>query len=212
MRDVRALTADYEHWLGGHIPLDRAELRRKHDELAHDEYRFLRGTYYLWLVRAAAEVPEVFGHAAVPLVGDLHVENYGTWRDQDQVRRWGVNDLDELARGSWLLDLVRLATSAVLAPHLSLGQHEVCDTVLASWYAATPGAAVDLRDAPRLAPLVGLDRGGGRADGWRSAAGTIARRAPRSVESGRSRPEVSSASAAARATLQAAPAPPPPHR
>jgi len=154
MRDVRALTADYEHWLGGHIPLDRAELRRKHDELAHDEYRFLRGTYYLWLVRAAAEVPEVFGHAAVPLVGDLHVENYGTWRDQDQVRRWGVNDLDELARGSWLLDLVRLATSAVLAPHLSLGQHEVCDTVLASWYAATPGAAVDLRDAPRLAPLV----------------------------------------------------------
>ena len=154
MPDVRTLTADYERWLGDRIPLERDELRRKHDELAHDEYRFLRGTYYLWLVRAAAEVPDAFGHAAVPLVGDLHVENYGTWRDHDQVHRWGVNDLDELARGSWLLDLVRLATSAVLAPHFSLSEHEVCDTVLTSWYAAAPGAAVDLRDAPDLAPLV----------------------------------------------------------
>lgn len=154
MPDVRTLTADYERWLGDRIPLERDELRRKHDELAHDEYRFLRGTYYLWLVRAAAEVPDAFGHAAVPLVGDLHVENYGTWRDHDQVRRWGVNDLDELARGSWLLDLVRLATSAVLAPHFSLSEHEVCDTVLTSWYAAAPGAAVDLGDAPHLAPLV----------------------------------------------------------
>jgi hypothetical protein len=154
MPDGRALTADYERWLGRSIPLDRAELDRKHDELIHDEYRFLRGTYYLWLVRAAAEVPAAFARAQVPLVGDLHVENYGTWRDHAQVRRWGVNDLDELARGSWLLDLVRLAASAVLAPHLPLGQHEVCDTVLAAWYAATPGAAVDLRDAPHLAPLV----------------------------------------------------------
>jgi hypothetical protein len=42
----------------------------------------------------------------------------------------------------------------VLAPHLALGEHEVCDTVLAARYAATPAAAVDLRDAPHLAPLV----------------------------------------------------------
>jgi hypothetical protein len=156
MADVRALTADYEAWLGARIPLDPADLARKHEETAHDEYRFLRGTYYLWLVRVAAEIPQAFGHASVPLVGDLHVENYGTWRDRDQIRRWGVNDLDELARGPWLLDLVRLATSAVLAPHLTLGDHEVCDTVLTAWYDASPGPSVDLRDADaaHLAPLV----------------------------------------------------------
>jgi Uncharacterized protein conserved in bacteria (DUF2252) len=152
--DARELTTDYEHWLGLQIPIDEAELGLKHHELAQDEYRFLRGTYYLWLVRAAAEVPDAFARTSVPLVGDLHVENYGTWRDHDQIRRWGVNDLDELARGSWLLDLVRLAVSAVLAPHVVLDDHEVCDTVLASWYAASPGAAVDLREAPHLAPLV----------------------------------------------------------
>jgi hypothetical protein len=154
--DVTALTADYERWLASQVPLDAADLARKHDEMSRDEYRFLRGTYYLWLVRAAAEIPQGFDHASVPLVGDLHVENFGTWRDHDQVRRWGVNDLDELARGPWLLDLVRLATSAVLAPHLTLGDHEVCDTVLSAWYDATPGPSFDLRepDAAHLAPLV----------------------------------------------------------
>lgn len=154
MAEVARLTADYEHWLGLQIPLDEAQLRHKHEELAGDEYRFLRGTYYLWLLRAATEVPEAMTRAGVPLVGDLHVENYGTWRDADQVRRWGVNDLDELARGPWLLDLLRLAVSAVLAPHLTLDDDDVCDTVLGSWYAATPGSAVDLRDAPHLEPLV----------------------------------------------------------
>lgn len=154
MAEVRELTAEYEEWLGRQIPLDRSALRDKHHELAHDEYRFLRGTYYLWLVRVAKEAPEVLAKAPVPLVGDLHVENYGTWRDQAQVRRWGVNDLDELARGSWLLDLLRLAVSAVLAPHLTLADDEVCDAVLSSWHAATPGVAVDLRDAPHLEPLV----------------------------------------------------------
>jgi len=53
-----------------------------------------------------------------------------------------------------VLDLVRLATSAVLAPHLALGDREVCDTVLKSWYDAEPGPSVDLRDAPHLATLV----------------------------------------------------------
>jgi Uncharacterized protein conserved in bacteria (DUF2252) len=156
MADVPALTAAYEGWLGSQIPLDAADLARKHDEMARDEYRFLRGTYYLWLVRTAAEIPQAFDHAFVPLVGDLHVENFGTWRDRDQVRRWGVNDLDELARGPWLLDLVRLATSAVLAPHLTLDDHEVSDTVLSAWYDATPGPSVDLgdADASHLGPLV----------------------------------------------------------
>jgi uncharacterized protein (DUF2252 family) len=154
MRDARAITRDYESWLARQIPVVRGGLRRKHRELRQDEYRFFRGTYYLWLFRAAVHVPEVFGYAAVPLVGDLHVENFGTWRDHDQIRRWGVNDLDELARGSWLLDVLRLAVSAVLAPHVALDDHDVADSVLAAWSTARPRPAVDLREAPHLAPLV----------------------------------------------------------
>ena len=98
MPDVRALTADYERWLGDRIPLDRDELRRKHDELAHDEYRFLRGTYYLWLVRAATEVPDAFGHVA------RAARRRPPRRELRHLARprpgpsLGVNDLDELAR------------------------------------------------------------------------------------------------------------------
>jgi hypothetical protein len=82
----------------------------------------------------------------VPTVGDLHVENFGTWRDLDQVRRWGVNDFDELALGPVLPDLVRLATSAVLAPHIALEDKDVCDLVLKAWSEAQPRSAVDLTE------------------------------------------------------------------
>ena len=153
---VQALTRDYEEWLAGVIELEPAGLAAKHDALASGELPFLRGTYYLWLVRVAELLPEVLARSAVPIVGDLHVENFGTWRDHDQVRRWGVNDLDELASGPWLLDLLRLATSAVVAPHIRLGDDEVCAELLAAYAAAEPGAAVDIAsgESDHLAALV----------------------------------------------------------
>src|SRR5689334_1344840 len=111
------------------------------------EYRFLRGSYHLWLARLGEDLPELLDGAGAPVIGDLHVENFGTWRDRDQVRRWGVNDFDELARGPVLPDLVRLATSAALAPHLALDEKEVCVEVVAAWSAAEPRASVEVRTA-----------------------------------------------------------------
>ncbi len=48
-------------------------------------------------------------------VGDIHVENFGTWRDAEGRLVWGVNDFDDAARMPYAIDIVRLATSAVLA-------------------------------------------------------------------------------------------------
>jgi uncharacterized protein (DUF2252 family) len=48
-------------------------------------------------------------------VGDLHVENFGTWRDIEGRLIWGINDFDEAWRLPYTHDLVRLATSALLA-------------------------------------------------------------------------------------------------
>ena len=45
-------------------------------------------------------------------VGDLHVENFGTWRDADGRLCWGINDFDEADRLPYTNDLVRLAASA----------------------------------------------------------------------------------------------------
>jgi hypothetical protein len=144
MADAAALTTAYESWVGDRIPLDPAELTRKHDEMRAHEYRFLRGSYHLWLARLGEELPELLAGARVPAIGDLHVENFGTWRDAEQVRRWGVNDFDELALGSAIPDLVRLATSAVLAPHLALEEKEVCAEVFQAWSAAQPRESIDL--------------------------------------------------------------------
>ena len=54
-------------------------------------------------------------------VGDLHLENFGTWRDADGRLAWGVNDFDEAAVMPYVLDLVRLATSIQLAPDRRIG-------------------------------------------------------------------------------------------
>ena len=51
----------------------------------------------------------------MPSVGDLHIENFGTWRDAEGRLVWGVNDVDEACRLPYTNDLVRLGTSAMLA-------------------------------------------------------------------------------------------------
>jgi Uncharacterized protein conserved in bacteria (DUF2252) len=70
--------------------------------------------------------PKVLG------VGDLHIENFGTWRDEEGRLIWGVNDLDEVWPAAYTLDLVRLTTSAYLAiagEHLKLTRREASEAV-----------------------------------------------------------------------------------
>src|SRR5262249_52449253 len=59
-----------------------------------------------------------------------HLENFGTWRDADGRLIWGVNDFDEAARMPYALDIVRLATSAVLARVKGVSEHRICDSIL----------------------------------------------------------------------------------
>jgi hypothetical protein len=66
-------------------------------------------------------------------VGDLHVENFGTWRDLEGRLAWGINDFDEALLMPYTIDLVRLATSALLAireQKLSIAADAACDAIL----------------------------------------------------------------------------------
>jgi hypothetical protein len=134
--DVVGLTADYEAWLSAAIPMVREDLAVKHDQLASSPMRFLRGTYYLWLVRVAALLPDLVSRPRVVSVGDLHAENFGTWRDRHGARRWGVNDLDELAWAAYPLDLLRLATSVALVPACALSPSRICRSIVDEWLGA----------------------------------------------------------------------------
>jgi len=108
-------TRRYESWLGLHLRIVEPDLRLKHERMALSEFAFFRATFYRWLqlwhevCGDLHKVPHILG------VGDLHVENFGTWRDTEGRLIWGVNDFDEACLYPYTMDLVRLATSALLA-------------------------------------------------------------------------------------------------
>ncbi|HLH20049.1 MAG TPA: DUF2252 family protein [Bryobacteraceae bacterium] len=114
MNIVRA-TQRYEAWLGKHLTLIERDLEAKHEAMRSAAFPFLRATYYRWAQTwqktcgPAARAPRVLA------VGDLHVENFGTWRDIEGRLIWGVNDFDEAWNLPYTNDLIRLATSALLA-------------------------------------------------------------------------------------------------
>src|SRR5258707_7767853 len=108
-------TAEFERWLARQLPIIKQDLALKHQHMAEAAFPFFRATFYRWL----QHWPEVCGDLAkapaVLAIGDLHVENFGTWRDEEGRLIWGVNDLDEAWPASYALDLLRLTTSAHLA-------------------------------------------------------------------------------------------------
>src|ERR1700690_3268622 len=114
MNIVKA-TKKFEHWLGRHIHIVVQDLEIKHQQMASGVFPFFRATFYRWLQVWPEVCAELDRVPHLLSVGDLHVENFGTWRDTDGRLVWGVNDFDEACVFPYTMDLVRLATSALLA-------------------------------------------------------------------------------------------------
>jgi uncharacterized protein DUF2252 len=108
-------TASYEAWLGEQVRLIPEDLDRKHVAMRAAPFPFLRATYYRWVQLWPQVCKHLRGAREVLAVGDLHVENFGTWRDAEGRLAWGINDFDECWRLPYTNDLVRLAVSARLA-------------------------------------------------------------------------------------------------
>jgi hypothetical protein len=108
-------TSRYESWLAHQIPLIKADLSSKHAAMSAGTFPFLRATFYRWAARWRGAVADVAVAPRVLAVGDLHVDNFGTWRDSEGRLIWGVNDFDEAWPLPYTNDLVRLATSALIA-------------------------------------------------------------------------------------------------
>ena len=131
--NIEQATRQYEAWLAGQIRVVGSDLEAKHEFMAQDAFSFLRATFYRWMQLFPALCPKPAGAPAVLAVGDLHVENYGTWRDAEGRLVWGINDFDEAFPLPYTVDLVRLAASAWLAievRHLSLLPADACAAIL----------------------------------------------------------------------------------
>jgi hypothetical protein len=112
---ISKATRKFENWLGKRIRLVKSDLDLKHTLMAEDSFRFLRGTFYRWAQVWEEACPALAKAPTVLAVGDLHVENFGTWRDGEGRLIWGVNDFDEAYPMPYTSDLLRLAVSANLA-------------------------------------------------------------------------------------------------
>jgi len=132
-------TRDYESWARRHIALVPADLRMKHERMAEAAFPFLRATFYRWAQRWRALCPALDRAPRLLAVGDLHLENFGTWRDAEGRLVWGINDFDEAAPMPYAIDLVRLAVSAILARGegwVAIGAREACGEILEGYAAA----------------------------------------------------------------------------
>ncbi|HEV2520959.1 MAG TPA: DUF2252 family protein [Candidatus Acidoferrales bacterium] len=121
--NIRQATTSYEKWIASCIPLDRRALLFKHRQMALGLFPFLRATFYRWIQIWREVAKEAAMAPAVLAAGDLHIENFGTWRDIEGRLVWGINDFDEVYSMPYTIDLVRLATSAHAAAqqeHLSI--------------------------------------------------------------------------------------------
>jgi hypothetical protein len=135
-QDIRESTAAYERWLGGHMPLVAPDLELKHERMRSAIFPFMRATFYRWCQLWRAHAASERSLARVRAVGDLHLENFGTWRDVEGRLVWGVNDFDEATTLVWSQDLVRLATSAHLAiadAHIEVRRREASAAILAGY-------------------------------------------------------------------------------
>jgi uncharacterized protein (DUF2252 family) len=108
-------TARYEAWLARHVRLIKTDLVLKHKQMRLAPFPFFRATFYRWAQTWAGICGDVAKAPRVLAVGDLHVENFGTWRDIEGRLIWGINDFDEAWRLPYTSDLVRLAASALIA-------------------------------------------------------------------------------------------------
>jgi hypothetical protein len=108
-------TDRYEAWISRHLRLLPEDLELKHRLMRTAPFPFLRATYYRWAQIWAEECGSAAKAPRVLAVGDLHVENFGTWRDIEGRLIWGINDFDETWRLPYTNDLIRLGASALMA-------------------------------------------------------------------------------------------------
>ncbi len=129
-------TRSYETQLAAQTSLVPPDILHKHRLMKEDEFSFFRATFYRWMQCWPIVCSDLTAAPVVLAVGDLHVENFGTWLDVEGRLIWGINDFDEAYPLPYTNDLVRLAVSAKLAimtEFLTIKLKDACDAILSGY-------------------------------------------------------------------------------
>lgn len=144
----------YDAWLATQCNVVKKDITYKRQRMKKNAFIFLRATYFRWARTIPALCPDLMDAPQVLGVGDMHLENFGTWRDADGRLVWGVNDFDEAAVMPYPLDLVRLAASIRLAPKLDVSNAAAAAALLKGYREGLdqPQPALLHEDGTRLRP------------------------------------------------------------
>ena len=131
--------------------MNKPALALKHRLMDQNPFLFLRATFYRWLQLWSETCPGLLDGVEIDAVGDLHVENFGTWRDSEGRLVWGINDVDEACVLPYTQDLTRLATGAVLAKRIgrfAVSRADICESILTGyrWGLAAGGNPIVLAE------------------------------------------------------------------
>lgn len=94
---------------------DPQRLALKHDAMRTSAFAFLRGTCHLFY----EDLPNSPLLKKAPLVwvcGDLHLENFGSYKGDNRLVYFDLNDFDEALLAPCTWDLLRLLASILVAP------------------------------------------------------------------------------------------------
>lgn len=98
----------------------------------------------------------------VTIDGDMHIQNFGTFRGPDGKAVWGINDFDQSDKGSPEWDLERLAISAVFVARQaglgSDGEKQLVSTITKKYFDTIKDIAAG-REMPK--PFLDLDHAKG---------------------------------------------------
>jgi hypothetical protein len=136
---IAIATSRFEAWLFDRITLVKKDLDLKHQRMSESAFLFLRATFYRWAQLWPQVCAELASAPKALAVGDLHVENFGTWRDAEGRLAWGINDFDEAWPLAYTIDLVRLAASvnfAIRESRLGLDREAAAEAILEGYVKA----------------------------------------------------------------------------
>ena len=112
---------------------DPERLAMKYEKLRASPFLFLRGTCHLFYARLPKE--KVFARApAAWICGDLHFENFGTYKAANRLVYYDVNDFDEAVLAPVTWEMVRLLASILVGRSAlqlkSAGAARLCEAVV----------------------------------------------------------------------------------
>jgi uncharacterized protein (DUF2252 family) len=118
---------------------DPERLAMKLRAIRNDPFQFLRGTCHLFYEQLPRD-PLLRRAPDAWLCGDLHLQNMGSYKGDNRLVYYDINDFDEAALGPCTLDLLRFATSILIAAEdLSIGRADalaICGRAIDAYAAA----------------------------------------------------------------------------